>query len=154
MPKWLVVMLTTVRIPQCLLWVKFYKMTWPQHINSYLVNCTNKTLWCSLTSMVKHLILVNGKNNWSVIQQIWPLFDLKTSIHKWKIVSGNGKQKNTRHSVIRRKLAGTMEPERKKKHRVFFAHREIQKNYDATKPCFCSKKNLQVLLLLLKISFI
>ena len=112
-------MLTTMWILQCLLWVRFYKMTRPQHINSYLVTCTNKRLLCSLTSMVKHLMLVNDKNHWSIIQRIWPLFDIKTSIHKGKIVSRNEKRKKTIQSVIKVKINrnnGTKEEEQSFSH--------------------------------------
>ena len=128
-------------------------MTRPQHIYSYLVTCTNKTLWCSLTSKVKHLMLFNDKNHWSVIQQIWPLFDIKTSIHKGKIVSRNGKQKKTRQSTIRRKSSGTMEPERKNTEFVFSLTGKYNRTMILQNHVYV-QKNLRVLLSLLNILFI
>ena len=76
----------TVGIHYCLMCTIFFKRIRLQFIYSSLEICT-RTPWCSLILKVRHLVLVNDNHYWSVIQQIFSLFDFKTFIHREKIVS-------------------------------------------------------------------
>ena len=57
----------------------------PQHIHSHFARCT-RVPWHSLTSMVSCITLVNGMNQWPVIQWFLFMLDINTFFRMIRIV--------------------------------------------------------------------